>query len=299
MEALKLEGRIFGRLKVIKRLPNRFTTGNNVIAQWLCECSCGKEKVISRGSLLDGKVKSCGCWLIDSAKEKGYKNRTHGLYSQFTSINERIKFAALCNIRERSEKRKYKSDLEMEDLPELTEMCPVFRVPYTKGSLKNKDFVPTIDRKNNDLPYLKQYKDNLIFISHKANRLKKDASVDELEKILNYMKSRPASNVLATRHILVTRLIRSILDRSKRRGYESDLQEIDLPGITKCCPVLGIEYNSCGRDSWPSIDRWNTNLPYLKKYKSNLVFISYRANELKSNATVEDLEKVIEYVKHL
>ena len=44
------------------------------------------------------------------------------------------------------------------------------------------------------------------------------------------------------------------------------------------------------------MDRKNTNLPYLKKYKDNLVFISHRANRIKSNASVEEIVKVLEYM---
>jgi hypothetical protein len=297
--ALNLEGQQFGRLTVIKRLSNVYTEGGHLVAHWLCRCSCGKEKVASRGSLTDGKVKSCGCWLIDSAKEKGHKNRTHGLYSKFTSINDRIKYAALCNIKERSQKRGQITDLEMSDLPDISETCPVFNTPFTKGSLKNKDFVPTIDRMNNSLPYLKKYKDNLVFISHKANRLKKDSSLEELEKVLTYMKSRFDVIGVPYRSSRFFRphLIRSIKDRSRRHGYDSDLEFEDLPTITNSCPVLGIEYDSCGRLSWPSLDRINPNLPYLRKYKDNLRFISYRANELKSNASIREIEQVIAYVK--
>jgi hypothetical protein len=184
---LNLTNRIFGRLKVVQKLESRLTSGGNPVAQWLCKCSCGQEKIVSAGSLLQGKVKSCGCWLIDSAREKGFKNKTHGGFSKFASDEYKIKHQALANIKERARRRGYESDLEIDDLPVLTNKCPVLGIVYTKGTLKNKDASPSIDRFNTNLPYLKKYKDNLIFVSHRANRIKSNASVEEFRKILDYM----------------------------------------------------------------------------------------------------------------
>ena len=39
------------------------------------------------------------------------------------------------------------------------------------------------------MKYLKKYKDNLVFISHRANRIKSDATFNELKLILNYVGS--------------------------------------------------------------------------------------------------------------
>jgi hypothetical protein len=185
---MNLEGRQFGRLTVLLKADSRNTVGGNVIGQWLCKCICGKEKVVSTSSLHGDKVKSCGCWLIDSAKEKGYKNRKHGGYSKGTSANDKVKYQALVNIQDRSRKRGYESDLEITDLPILTKVCPVLGIEYRKGTLKDKDYSPSIDRKNTNLPYMKKYKTNLVFISHRANRIKSNASVDELKKIIGYIQ---------------------------------------------------------------------------------------------------------------
>ncbi len=66
-------GRVFNRLTVVaynKRLEGRH--------HWVCKCSCGREKITSASFLIAGRVKSCGCLLIDNGKNQ--KNRrTHGL----------------------------------------------------------------------------------------------------------------------------------------------------------------------------------------------------------------------------
>jgi hypothetical protein len=301
MQKRNLENQRFGRLLVIKRLPTRRTSGGNPVAQWLCFCDCRNEKIVSTGSLLGNKVKSCGCYLIDTAKEKGYRNATHGNRSKFASLDDTIKQLVLDNIKDRSRKRGYETDLDFSDLPELTDTCPVFGTRYTKGSLKNKDFVPTIDRKNSSLPYLKEYKDNLIFISHKANRIKSDATIETLEKIVDYIqaKSHSSESKSASFDFDFKKLLWSIRSRARRKGYECDLEISDLPFLPEKCPVLGIPLalsRGYPKEGSPSIDRKNNNLPYLKKYKDNLSFISYRANAIKSNATVEDLLAVIKYM---
>src|SRR6266550_2695631 len=51
------------------------------------------------------------------------------------------------------------------------------------------------------------------------------------------------------------------------------------------------------RIKFPAVDRKNSNLPYLKKYKSNLMFISHRANRIKSNATIDELQKILLYLQ--
>lgn len=191
MRVIDLKNKQFGRLTVINRAESRITIGGNVIGRWLCKCSCGREKVVSTSSLVQGKVKSCGCLLIDDARKKGYQNKKHGGYSKLISIDDQIKFQALKNIQERSRRRGYESDLDLPDLPELTDFCPVLGIRYKKGrgTLKNKDASPSIDRKNPNLPYLKKYAGNLVFISHRANRIKSDATLGELKKIIDYVGS--------------------------------------------------------------------------------------------------------------
>lgn len=178
MRRLDLTNRQFGRLTAKVPVGQR---------AWLCVCSCGNQKTVSVQSLRSGKTRSCGCLHREAISAVGRKNRIHGGYSNLLSWQESAKFQALVNIRERAQRRGYESDLELSDLPILTELCPVFHVPYSKGTLKNKDYSPSIDRKNPNLPYLKKYRDNLVFISHRANRIKSDATVEELRAILQYL----------------------------------------------------------------------------------------------------------------
>lgn len=191
---LDLKSQVFGRLTAIKRAPDHRTSGGNIRVVWLCVCKCGKEIKVSVNSLTQGKTKSCGCLAIERAIELGKLNKAHGGYSESSSYETRVKHQALVNIKERARRRGYESDLEISDLPALTSECPVLGIKYNRGSLKDKNASPSVDRKNSNLPYLKEYKDNLVFISHRANRIKSDASPEEIRKVLKYIESQGTQN---------------------------------------------------------------------------------------------------------
>lgn len=98
--------------------------------------------------------------------------------------------------------------------------------------------------------------------------------------------------------------IKHILSQAKRRaisnGMNFDISIEDLLPLPKVCPVLGILINYKGtgakgfiNDS-PSIDRINSSKGYIK---GNVCIISWRANRIKSDATLDELIALIGYIK--
>ena len=88
---------------------------------------------------------------------------------------------------------------------------------------------------------------------------------------------------------------------AKSRNIQFDLTptDIDEIGIPISCPVLNIPiYFHKGSPKHDSIsfDRIDSSLGYTK---DNIVIISYRANQLKSNATLEEMEKLVTFYKRL
>ena len=57
MSVIDITGKRFGRLVVLSRAEN----DRHDIAQWLCRCDCGVEKVVRGASLRSGVILSCGC----------------------------------------------------------------------------------------------------------------------------------------------------------------------------------------------------------------------------------------------
>lgn len=55
-----LEGERFGKLVVMQQAYTK-QGKHGRITYWKCRCDCGNEKLVSRGNLVQGNVKSCGC----------------------------------------------------------------------------------------------------------------------------------------------------------------------------------------------------------------------------------------------
>ena len=68
---IDITGQRFGKLAV-KKYAMTDKHGNSM---WLCECDCGKEKIVSRGNLIYGNTRSCGC-IKKAATAK--RSKTHG-----------------------------------------------------------------------------------------------------------------------------------------------------------------------------------------------------------------------------
>ena len=87
-------------------------------------------------------------------------------------------------------------------------------------------------------------------------------------------------------------LLRSTKHSAKVRGLENTLVLSDII-IPKYCPILGYKLSYSGReDDSPSVDRVDSTRGYTK---DNIQVISYRANTLKSNMTIEECRKLLSY----
>jgi hypothetical protein len=65
-----MDGKVFGRLTVLRRIPER--RGGKIV--WECLCSCGNRSHHTGGDLRSGRVNSCGCW------RKEYTGDTHRIH---------------------------------------------------------------------------------------------------------------------------------------------------------------------------------------------------------------------------
>lgn len=96
-------------------------------------------------------------------------------------------------------------------------------------------------------------------------------------------------------------LFRQARDRAKKKDIPFDLTPEDIK-IPEVCPVFGIPFvigePLSGRrgphPQAPSVDRVIPSLGYVKE---NIRIISYRANFIKTNATLSELEMVAAYVR--
>lgn len=97
----------------------------------------------------------------------------------------------------------------------------------------------------------------------------------------------------------ITTLLYYVKRRAQKNNIPFDLTNKDIT-IPKVCPVLGIpltlrtRVNSagCPHDDSPSIDRLIPELGYVK---NNIIIVSMKANRIRNNSTIEELNKVSDF----
>jgi hypothetical protein len=99
----------------------------------------------------------------------------------------------------------------------------------------------------------------------------------------------------------VSQLWRNLSHSAKKRGIDFDLTiaDIDDIGIPLTCPILGIPiffHRDQAQDDSISFDRIDSTKGYTR---DNIVIISHRANKLKSDATLEEMESLVNFYKRI
>lgn len=98
-------------------------------------------------------------------------------------------------------------------------------------------------------------------------------------------------------------MYRSIKARAKKAGLECTIKKEDIV-IPTHCPVLGIPLafgvrrgkGLAERDQRPSVDRIDNSRGYTP---DNIVIVSYRANRIKSDATLREIESIARFYRGL
>lgn len=170
--AINMLGQRFGRLLVTERVAVQ-NRGRSDQARWRCACDCGSLIVVTGSALRTGRNKSCGCFRRDRA---GDLYRKHGqsktpAYTMFYDARKRSMALAL------------PFDIEPCDIT-VPAWCPVLGIRLVVGG--KRDNSPSLDRVRPELGYVKG---NVRVISFRANRIKSDATADELRAVLSYVES--------------------------------------------------------------------------------------------------------------
>lgn len=98
-----------------------------------------------------------------------------------------------------------------------------------------------------------------------------------------------------------TLLWRQLKASAKKRNIEFNISPTDICdiGIPVTCPILGIPlkfHRHKVEDDSVSFDRIDSSKGYIA---DNLIVISYRANKLKSNSTLEEMQKLVKFYTEL
>ena len=135
---------------------------------------------------------------------------------------------------------------------------------------------------------------------------KKVCSLCKEEKSLDMFHKSNCATILGVsnkciRCTALSSMIKNAKQRCKISGRIIEIDDYYLLKLTRglvCCPVLGIEMVFGGsrsiKDNSASIDRFDTTKGYIK---GNIWIISDKANRMKSDATIDDIKKVYDYMK--
>ena len=166
---------------------------------------------------------------------------------------------------------------------------------------RNLDPEKRIARNKRISKWKKKNRDKLN-VYQKAYREKNKAKKSEYDSL--YQKTHKAQRKKTSRKYnkkkrkndLVYYLLKQAKQRSKdyNLAFSIDREDIVIP---EYCPVLGIKLffgNKTVKNNSPTVDKI---IPALGYVKGNVRVISYRANHLKNNATLDEAEKIYLYIK--
>lgn len=144
----------------------------------------------------------------------------------------------LARTKSKAKERQIFFDLNLNDFV-IPKICPIFDIELKLSDNKPCDNSPSIDRINNNLGYIKN---NIIFISWKANRFKGEASLAEMKLIYDnfYIKNNLIDINQSCPLYYIKHKLSSAKSRSKLNLVEFNLNPSDIIVPYKC-PILGID----------------------------------------------------------
>jgi hypothetical protein len=173
-------GQKFGRLTL--RWPvGQKGRGKNVY--WLCSCDCGNMKVICASTVVrngsesgGGFSKSCGCLRNEKTSQRFSTHGQSGTseHAMWKSAHRRAKTFSL------------PFDIHVTDIT-IPEFCPLLEIRLECGTGKAHANSPTLDR---IIPALGYVKGNIQVISRRANAIKNDATLEELERVVSNWRNQ-------------------------------------------------------------------------------------------------------------
>jgi hypothetical protein len=86
------------------------------------------------------------------------------------------------DLRKSAKQRGLEFDIDESDIP-LPENCPIFGTPLVRASSNGKQDAPSVDRIDNTKGYVKG---NVVVVSMKANAMKRDATLDQLKRMVAF-----------------------------------------------------------------------------------------------------------------
>jgi hypothetical protein len=163
--SLSYVGQTYGRLTVLEQYSDKKSI------YFKCHCECGNIADVRKDNLITkADTVSCGCRL----KELQQERRELGI-NEVSAIWSRAKY--------RAKQRGLEFTIEQKDII-IPDKCPLLGIDIIPKS-KDRIHSPSLDRKDSKKGYTP---DNIWVVSSRANTLKNDASLQELELLVENLK---------------------------------------------------------------------------------------------------------------
>lgn len=119
-----------------------------------------------------------------AASNKQWRQNNPDKVKQYNSTQSSRILSQLSQAKRRAAAKGLEFSLTKDDII-IPDLCPVLGIPISRSVEYHSDGSPSIDRVDSSKGYTK---DNIVIISWRANRLKNDATADELRQIAEYME---------------------------------------------------------------------------------------------------------------
>lgn len=110
--------------------------------------------------------------------------------SQYQNKLRKPKFHLFHMAKHRAKRNGLPFDLTIDDF-DIPQYCPVLGIKLKPGLGKLHDASPSLDRIKPEMGYVK---DNVVVISYKANRMKSNATTEEVEKLAKWMRDSESAD---------------------------------------------------------------------------------------------------------
>lgn len=171
---VNLSGQRFGRLVVAERAQSR-----NKRTRWAVVCDCGTRKVVGAQNLttkhLDKRVVSCGCYHRE-------------VVSKANAVSRDPVFIMFWQAKKRAKAKGLPFTITPTDVA-IPVNCPLLGIELQRGIGCLGPASPSLDRIDPRRGYVPG---NVWVISHRANAIKNDATLEEMRRILTAWEAKCA-----------------------------------------------------------------------------------------------------------
>ena len=187
-------GMVFGKLTVVGRGRIRREGTNGAHRKWKCTCECGGETEVCASHLISGRSKSCGCLRAEALRRAITK---HGFSTiKDKSIGLTVEQKLWRRARDRSTAKGIDFSIILSDI-HVPHNCPLLGIELKQHEKKAGHDSPSLDRIDSSKGY---HADNIWVISHRANMIKGNATIEELQLVCDNLKAQRKANPKAAQN---------------------------------------------------------------------------------------------------